>query len=197
MARVGLVALSALTIGWALGVILFGIVDIVTQLAAGQVRVTMLWNSNDFRFTDTGDGRPGAPQIFGGTGGPIDTTITGLSASAVAVHVLARIAALLPQLVLALVAVRLIRRLLAGRVFARAAARDAAVAAIALLAIGTISQMLAWWSRVVIVDESGGGTFSRRFDFDPLAVTGGLVLLLVAAVFRIGERIQRDTEGLV
>ena len=60
-----------------------------------------------------------------------------------------------------------------------------------------VSQLLAWWSRVAIIHDAGGMRFSTAFEFDPLTVTIGLRLTLVALAFRVGERLQRDSEGLI
>jgi hypothetical protein len=197
--RVGralVLVLTAGTVAYALGAIVFGIVDLITQLANGDIRPTMYWATDSYRFTDTGDGHSGV-QIAGGTGGPITTTVTGASAGTVAIFVLATVVGLLAQLALAVFAVRLLERLRAGHPFARSAWRDVAATSAALLLLGVVSQLLAWWSRVAVITDAGGGTFSTAFVFEPLTVTIGLALALVAVAFRFGERLQRDTEGLV
>jgi hypothetical protein len=196
LGRALLLILSAATIAYALGVVVFGVIDLITQLANGDIRPTMYWASDGFRFTDTGDGHSGV-QIAGGTGGPIATTVTGVSAGTIAIYVVATLFGLLAQLTLGVFALRLLRRLRSGHPFGSSAWRDVAATSGALLAIGVISQLLAWWSRVAVIADAGGGTFSTGFVFEPLTVTIGLALALVAVAFRTGERIQRDTEGLV
>jgi hypothetical protein len=63
--------------------------------------------------------------------------------------------------------------------------------------LGIASQLVGWWARVVILNEMDSVQFSRGFTFDPAVVTAGLAVALVAVAFRYGERLQRDTEGLV
>ena len=43
----------------------------------------------------------------------------------------------------------------------------------------------------------GGEVFAIDATVDPLPVFLGLVVMAMAVVFRSGERLQRDTEGLV
>jgi hypothetical protein len=104
---------------------------------------------------------------------------------------------MLPQVALGVVAVRLLRRLLRDAPFAGPLAREAAIAAVALLSIAMVGAFLGWIERIVIGAESGSTGFTPVFAIEPLLVTSGFVLLLVAAVFRSGERLQRDTDGLV
>lgn len=198
-ARIGralLLILAAGTLAYALGVVVFGAVDLAAQLTNGDIRPTMYWSSDQYRFTDTGDGHSGV-QIAGGTGGPIATTVTGASGGTVAIYVASTIVGLLAELALGLLAVRLLSRLRSGRPFDRSAWRDVAASSAALLVLGIVSQLLAWWSRVAVIADAGGITFSTSFVFEPLTVTIGLALGLVALAFRSGERLQRDNEGLV
>jgi len=196
LGRVLVLILIAGTVAFALGAIVFGVVDLITQLANGDIRPTMYWATDQYRFTDTGDGRSGV-QIAGGTGGPITTTVTGASGGTVAIYVVATAVGLLAQLALAVFALRLLGRLRAGSPFARSAWRDVAGTSAMLLVLGVVGQLLAWWSRVAVIADAGGRTFSTQFVFEPLTVTLGLALALVAVAFWFGERLQRDTEGLI
>jgi len=195
LGRALLIVLSAVTIAYALGVVVFGVIDLITQLAGGSIRMTMYWSADQYRFTDTGDGRSGV-AIAGGIG-PAETTITGVTAGTIGVHIAATVVGLLTQLAVGIVAIRLLGRLRAGRPFDRSAWREIALASAVVLALGIASQLLGWWARAAVVADSGGGTFSTAFVFDPLSVTVGLALTIVAVAFRSGERLQRETDGLV
>lgn len=195
VARVTLFILSVAALAWALGTFIFGTVDLVTQLAAHTIRPTMYWTHGYSQFTDEGDGHSGVK--IAGYGGAITTSVTGVSAGTVAVFVAATIVKLLTQLVLGGLAITFLERLRSGRVFDNATWRLVAAASASVLAIGVVSQLLAWWSRVAIVDDAGGGSFSKVFVFDPLTITIGLTLALVAFAFRAGEKLRADTVGLV
>ena len=193
--RALLLLLSAITIAYALGVVVFGVIDLITQLAGGSIRMTMYWSADQYRFTDTGDGRSGV-AIAGGIG-PAETTITGVTVGTVAIHVAATAVGLLAQVAVGIVAIRLLGRLRGGRPFDRSAWREVALASAVVLCLGIASQLLGWWARAAVVTDSGGATFSTAFVFDPLTVTIGLALAIVAVAFRSGERLQRETDGLV
>lgn len=194
--RVGLLTLTVLAIIWVLGTLVFAVVDLITQITNGIVTTTLFQTDGLWSFTDTGDGSPDAPVITGGAG-PVAVSVTGLSSAATALHLVVSVVAVLPQLALGVVAVRLLRRMMQEAPFAGPLAREAVVAAAALLVIATVGSFLGWVEQIVIGAESGSGGFTPTFVVDPLLVTSGLVLLLIAAVFRSGERLQRDTEGLV
>jgi len=181
---------------WIAGVLVLSVVDLAFQLSSGVIRTTLFWNGDNARFTDTGDGSPGAPFISG-AGGPVLVSVAFLSTPVVVLHAITTIVALLPQVTLGIVAVRVISRVTRGAVFVGPAAREATIAATALLALGTVGAFLAWVERLAIREASGSLTFDPVFSIDPLIVTGALVLFLVAAAFRSGQRLQREVDGLV
>lgn len=195
--RVGHVLLLTLTLGtlvYALGVVIFGVADLVTQLASGDIRPTMYWSNNIYQFQDDGNG---TGMHISGLGGSVSAIVTGASPGTVALHIAATLVGLTTQLALGVLALRMLGRFRAGRPFDRSAWRDVAASSIAVLAVGVASQLLAWWTRVAVITESGGARFSTAFVFEPLTVTVALALALVALAFRFGERLQHDTEGLV
>ena len=77
----------------------------------------------------------------------------------------------------------------------------AALVAGCAIAFGSlISQGLAGLARMMTADELGaalGGVTQVGFLFEPLPIVVGFGVLALAYVFRTGERLQRDTEGLV
>jgi hypothetical protein len=194
--RIGLLILTVLALVWVLGTLMFTTVNLITQASSGLITTTLYQMDGMWSFQDTGDGRADAPVIAGGAG-PVQVSVSGLSPSAIVLHLVVLVLGMLPQVALGIVAIRLLRRLLREAPFAGPLAREAAVAAVALLAIAVVGAFLGWIERIVIGAESGSRTFVSVFAIEPLLVTAGLVLLLVAAVFRSGERLQRDTEGLV
>ncbi|MDP9026621.1 MAG: hypothetical protein M3N46_03580 [Actinomycetota bacterium] len=193
-ARILLLVLTLGTLAYALGVVVFGVIDLITQLATGDIRPTMYWSDNIYLFQDDGDG---SGVHISGLGGSVGAIVRGISAGTTAIYIASTLVGLLTQFALGALALRMLSRLRAGRPFDRSAWRDVAASSIAVLAVGVVSQLLAWWSRVAVIRESGGDRFSTAFVFDPLTVTVALALAIVAIAFRWGERLQRETEGLV
>lgn len=193
--RIVLITIGLATLAWALGVVVFGTVDLITQLTTHTIRPTMYWALDQYRFTDEGDGRSGVK--ISGDGGGVTTAVTGVSRGTIGIYAAATIVRLLIELALGALAVTLIQRFRSGRPFVGAAWRLVAATSVAVLALGIVSQLLAWWSRLAIIADAGGITFSKAFVFDPLTVTIGLTLALVAIAFRVGEHLQHETEGLI
>jgi hypothetical protein len=194
LGRIVLLALTLGTLVYALGVVVFGVADLVIQLASGEIRPTMYWSDNTYLFQDDGDG---SGMHVSGLGGSVSALVRGASVGATVLYAAAMLVGLLTQFALGALALRMLSRFRAGRPFDRSAWRDVAASSIAVLAVGVLSQLLAWWSRISIISESGGSRFSSAFVFEPLTVTIALALALVAVAFRFGERLQRDTEGLI
>ncbi|MGV8851738.1 MAG: hypothetical protein ACOH1M_04115 [Rhodoglobus sp.] len=98
-------------------------------------------------------------------------------------------------------------RLLKQRPFARSATWATLAAAILVMAVGTFTPLIQAIINAEVVKFLGDGVlatndtgeglvvFRIMLDFAPLA--WGLALGVVAGVFEFGQRLQRDTDGLV
>lgn len=95
-------------------------------------------------------------------------------------------------------------KLLRGAAFSRSVTLAVGGAGIVLMVSGVATQVLQELSRAALLDgirtfaAANNVTlpeFSISFDLAPIAA--GLVLAVVAAAFQLGERLQRDTDGLV
>ena len=92
-------------------------------------------------------------------------------------------------------------RLLRGAVFARSLSFVAVIAGGALLIGGALTQGLGSLADAMAAADLNGpggrgfGPLAGRLDFTTIVT--GLILLLVGLAFEYGERLQRDTEGLV
>lgn len=139
----------------------------------------------------------------------VSTTARGLWAAGQALWTL------IPGAVAALIAV-VCFQLLAGRAFARVIVRMTMITAVVVAAGGTAAQLLsdiaggmashelfavssAQWENIPGIDDPLAwwpeATLNITLPFWPIAA--GLGLAALAAVFRYGSRLQRDTEGLV
>lgn len=73
----------------------------------------------------------------------------------------------------------------------------AVLAAGAALSIGsTLHQAVTGFGQMMAGAELGA-PFLVGFEFDPVPILGGFAVLALALAFQIGQRMQRDTEGLV
>ena len=194
--RTVLLVLSALTVAWVLGVVVFGLVALVTQLANGDIQPLMYWRTGYTSFTV--DSNLGGTVQMGGQGGSTVITATGASAGTVAIYVAATVVGMLTQVALGLLGLRMVSRLRAGLPFNRGAWREVVTLSVAVLGLGIAAQLLGWWSRVALIaDSKGTEAFSTSFVPEPLTIALGLAVLLVGVAFRFGEQLQADNDGLV
>lgn len=149
--------------------------------------------------------------IVGGPfeGSPVIVTsvrvnVSGLSDSSVALLVATHVTAFLLYAVLISAVVYLCVRLLRGQPFARSMTIAAVVVSLALIVLGSGSDIMGEYLRNGIQSEilgpgippepySGGTSFSFPGGY----LMAGLAVAVIALAFRIGDRVQRDTEGLV
>jgi choline-glycine betaine transporter len=124
--------------------------------------------------------------------------------SFVQLYLLATIASILTVTAIAAMVLVLSSKLLRGGPFSRTVTWLVGGAAVILITGGLISQILHAISRPSMIDALRYlatlnhlkiGNPPSTLDFGPIAA--GVVLAVIAAAFKIGERLQRDTEGLV
>jgi hypothetical protein len=146
-------------------------------------------------------------------------TLTGLGVPTRVLLICAALSVAAVSIVIAVALAQIAAAALRGEPFVPAAARSVTVVAVAIAVGGTLSAVLQQWGEwsagrdALFVTAwgsasiSGPGTtladlgwpdpayFALQIPFLPLLL--GLGLTAIAAVFRAGERLQRDTEGLV
>lgn len=91
-------------------------------------------------------------------------------------------------------------RIVQRRPFHRSTQTSAIVAGCAIAFGSLLSQGLGGLGQMMAADELNdelGGIAVAGFEFQPLLPIVGFGILALAYVFRAGERLQRDTEGLV
>jgi hypothetical protein len=195
--RAGILTLLAVVLVTCLAVVVTGIVSLVSQLAQGSTFITLRARPEGWPFGIAGPG--GVP--VNGHETALTFAVTGLSPAVNAVCATAIVLGLLIWVVVGLSALSLLRGIRRGRPFERGVVRQVAVAGIALLVLGTASQLVGWWATNAVIDEFGvnnnAWVYVRELDFQPLTVGVGLTLLLAAVAFRAGTRLQRETDGLI
>jgi hypothetical protein len=195
--RAGILTLLTVVLVTCLAVVVSGVVNLVTQLAQGSTFITLYARPEGWPFGIAGPG--GVPTSGHETA--LTFAVTGLSPGANAVCGAAIVLGLLSWVVVGLSALSLLRGIRRGRPFARGIVRQVAIAGIALLVLGTATQLVGWWATSAVIDEFGvnnnAWVYLRGLDFQPLTVGVGLTLLLAAVAFRAGMRLQHETDGLI
>jgi hypothetical protein len=130
----------------------------------------------------------------------VTLTTVGLSLSPRLLLAIADGLAVLGPVVLCIAVAWLCVRLFIGRPFGTAATWGIGVAALAVMAGGLLSQAVranAFSEIAYELDLASAGvpTFEMSIDLAPLG--WAFALAVVAGAFEIGQRLQRDTEGLV
>lgn len=171
-----------------------------------EVRNMLIANPETPAFTD------GIDAIADARYESVSVTVDGLNGEARAWLVAEHLAATLLTLGLALVVAWVALRLTAGRPFVRSATIALGSTAILVSACGLIEQTAAAIGRAEVVtflgvDEVGAGgnaenpsyegfvAFGLNLDLAPIG--WGVALIVIAGAFELGQRLQRDTEGLV
>jgi hypothetical protein len=174
----------------------------VTEIGSGLVNNrTSLTLVGDWRLPAAAEASSSSSRIIDGSFATAHVMVADLpfgisvlAAASALVDVLTRVA------IAALIAL-LCWRLLRGVVFARSLSLVAALAGGALLIGGVFTQgfgSLAAAMAAADLNGQGGRGFwplAGRLDFTMIVT--GLILLLVGLAFEYGERLQRDTAGLV
>lgn len=195
--RAGIVTLLAVVLFICLAAVVTQTVNLVGQILDGTTFVTLRARPEGWPFGIPGPG--GVPAD--GRETALTFAVTGLSAGAIAICNAAIALGILAWAVVGLGALNLLRGIRRGRPFERGIVRQVAIAGIALLVLGTATQLVGWWASNAVIDEFGvnnnAWVYLREPDFQPLTLAVGLTLLLTALAFRTGTRLQRDAEGLV
>jgi hypothetical protein len=144
---------------------------------------------------------PPGPFLLGGQFQTAVISATGISLGARLLVAAAAIVGTLCTIFVALTISVLCQRLRRGAPFARSLASMLFAASLTLMIGGVIGQALTIAGASAVAVELNNVRGTHDFvaggpaDFTP--VVAGMVLGVIAAAFRIGERMQQDTEGLV
>ncbi len=141
----------------------------------------------------------GVPRILNGEFTSAAASVDGLSTG---VRILFAVGAGMGSLVfvaLALSVAYLCWRMYKGNPFGESVTRTFWFAAAALTIGSLLSQGMLGFSTWLALDELhlDPVQFPLEMHFDLLPIVAGFALLLVAGAFQFGERLQRDTEGLI
>jgi hypothetical protein len=133
----------------------------------------------------------------------VSIQVTGLSDGVVALVVLQHVLGLLLVGAIAGAFILLCLKLLRSKPFVRSMTITLMVLSIVFLVLGTSSELLETLTRNLVREEITGGRSDTpiggtwSWSISGFWFVAGLGLAAIAGAFQLGERMQRDTEGLV
>ncbi|MFC4222573.1 hypothetical protein [Lysinibacter cavernae] len=170
-------------------------VAIVRQLTTGEYDVSL-------------NAETPAPASFGsatineGTLSAAQLTVSDLTPGASALLIGGQVAFLLTALSIAVAVAVLCWGNLKGKPFTRGASRSFALLGAALLIGSLLSQALTGFGGWLVAEQLNGVGESNQYwplslNISALPIVAGFVVMVIALSFEVGERMQRDTDGLV
>jgi len=176
--------------------LVFGSIEIISALASGHTQLTLV---AEHALPAAAHG--GKATIVSGGYESAAVTITGAAAGVVVIATISSIATVLTKVALASVIAVMAWRILRGSPFRRSVALAVTIGGAVLLIGGILAEVSpALGNALAATELNGSGRFGfwpLAGRFDPTTIVIGVVLLLVGLAFEYGERLQRDTEGLV
>lgn len=197
--RTGLLTIQFVSLLFGAIALAAGAISVATAAASESVEMR-LPSAVSLPASAVGDPEAtGVPRILDGT---LTTAVADVADPGPAVRTLLALGSGFGALVavaLALAVAHLCWRLYKGNPFVASVTRTMWIAAAALTIGSLLSQSLlgfASWQALTELNLDAA-QFPLEMFFDLVPVFAGLALLLVASAFQLGERMQRDTEGLV
>jgi hypothetical protein len=177
--------------------LVFGLAGVITSLAAGTTPLTLALEHGLPAAADRG-----SAAIVSGGYDSASIVVSGLDSGTVVLATVARIAGILTQAAITASVALLAWRLLRGRAFRRSLSLTITFTGALLLIGGLVSGGVGLLASWMAADQlNGRGTIEGFWpiigtvDGTPLGI--GVCLMLVGLAFEYGERLQRETEGLV
>lgn len=197
--RTGLLVIQFLAIVFAAVMLGAGAIAVATALGSESVELALPASATLPAGTIGDPDAVGVPRILDGAFSTATVSIADLGAAPRTLVALGAGFAVLTQVAIALAIAYLCWRLYKGNPFVASVTRAVWLAA-ASLAIGSLlSQALLGFASWTAIDDLrlDAAAFPLELSIDLVPILAGLALLLIASAFEFGERLQRDTEGLV
>ncbi len=184
--------IAGLNLGFAALVLVLGGIAAASSITSDTVDVPL-------RFAhpvtvDVGDSAAATAES-----GSASVTAEGVSAGARALLATGDILGAIVGAVISIALATLLWRLAQGRPFHRSLF-GAALLAGSTMTFGGLFAILARGfgaMQVAVEVDPAGDVFTPGFEFDPAILSAGAAVLVLAFVFHAGNRLQRETEGLV
>jgi hypothetical protein len=175
-----------------------GIVGLVHTTTTGLSNLTLV---NDTKAAIVDGADPRYPVHIVTSQFPSATVVvSGLPGAIRAAVIVAAVATTLTEVTLCLTIALLAWRMLRRRPFRRSLSLSVSLAGLILVIGGLLSQgatAIAGSATALQLNGGGEGRWPIAGRFDPTWIVFGIVLVLVGLAFEYGERLQRETDGLV
>lgn len=197
--RIGLLVIQFMAIVFAAVTLGFGAIAVATALGSGIVELTLPASAALPSGTIVDPDAVGTSRILDGTFTTATVSIADLGTAPRVVTALGAGFSALTYVAIALAVAHLCWRLYKGNPFVASVTRTVGIAATSLAIGSLLSQFLLGFASWVAIDELhlDAAQFPLEMHIDLIPILAGLALLLIASAFGLGERMQRDTEGLV
>ncbi len=176
--------------------LVFGAIQTITGLADGHIALTLIADHALPRDADAGPA-----VLVSGRYNTAGVVVANLPGGVVALATLASITSILTVAAVAVCIAVPAWRLLRGQLFRRTMTLIVTFAGGVLLVGGFISQgsgrLAAWMAAGELNGPGRDGIWPIAGIIDFTSIAFGVVLMLVGLAFEYGERLQRDTDGLV
>lgn len=176
---------------WGIAVTIIGAIGAVNTLTADAVTIPQPVS------VDITPGPSGSLHILEGTYRTADIVVSGVSDAVRALLLSSMILDVIMQLAVVFGVIMLCIALGRGRPFMPAMVRTLVFMAFALVICGMLSSGLLGFANMEVADALGREDFPMMAELDFTSAIVGVALALVATAFKVGERLQRDTEGLI
>ena len=176
---------------WGITVTIIGVVGAVNTLTADAVTMPQPVS------VDITPGPSGSLQILEGSYRSADIVVTGVTDVVRALLVSGMILDVIMHLALVFGIIMLCVSLVRGRPFIPAMVRTLVFMAFALVICGMLSSGLLGFANMEVASALDRPEFPIVAELDFTSALVGIALALVATAFKFGERLQRDTEGLI
>ncbi len=172
-----------------------GIYTIVSELSHNRFGLTL---AADLQVPQPAD--PGTAQIVEGTFTEANVTISNLAGAPVGLLIAGHIATILTSVIIATAVILLCTGVLRGTPFTRPIAISIIAVSSTLMIGSLLSQAFYGFAGVFATEQiSQSSDFWAEFSIsvDGTPIMAGFVIAIVAFAFELGNRMQRDTEGLI
>ena len=185
------VTAASLAALWGITVTVIGAIGVVNTLTADAVTISQPVS------VDITPGPSGSLQILEGSYRSADIVVTGVTDVMRALLVSSLILDVIMHLALVYGIVLFCIALGRGRPFMPAMGRTLVFMSFALVICGMLSSGLLGFANMEVASALDRPEFPIVGELDFTSALVGIALALVATAFKIGERLQRDTEGLI
>lgn len=197
--RVGLLGIQFIALVYAVVALAGGVIAVVESLGSESLEMTLPATAG---LPATVLGNPdalGEARVLGGQFTQASASIADLGLAPRALHAAGSGILALTAVTVALALAYFCWKLHKRQPFMAATTRAITIAAAALLAGGFAGQALLGFSAWTAIDQLGlhQDLFPLSMQIDLIPAAAGVALAIVATAFRLGERLQRDTERLI